>query len=158
MAVSPETAAQALALKDQGNKAFAEKDWATAIEKYTKAIELDPSKPVYYSNRAQAYIKTESFGYAVADATKAIELDPNFVKAYYRRAISNMGIMKHSEALKDFRAVARKVPNDQDAKKKLAECEKLVRRLNFEKAIEVGEPTSAADGLNLDDIGMFTSS
>ncbi len=28
----------------------------------------------------QAYLKTEAYGYAIADATKAIELDPSFVK------------------------------------------------------------------------------
>jgi hypothetical protein len=28
----------------------------------------------------QANIKSEAYGYAIADATKAIELDPNFVK------------------------------------------------------------------------------
>lgn len=155
--VSAEAAASALDFKNKGNAAFASKDWTAAIEHYTAAINLDPTKPVYFSNRAQAYIKTEAFGYAVADASKAIELDPNFVKAYYRRAISNMGIMKHREALKDFRTVARKVPADKDAKQKLTECEKLVRRLDFEKAIEMGEPASAAEGLNIEDIGMLTS-
>jgi serine/threonine-protein phosphatase 5 len=42
-----------VALKDQGNKAFAAHDWPTAIEFYTKAIEKDPNQPTYYSNRAQ---------------------------------------------------------------------------------------------------------
>ena len=46
--------AAAVALKDQGNKAFAAHDWPTAIEFYTKAIEKDPNQPTYYSNRAQA--------------------------------------------------------------------------------------------------------
>ena len=46
-------AAAAVALKDQGNKAFAAHDWATAIEFYTKAIEADPTQKTYYSNRAQ---------------------------------------------------------------------------------------------------------
>ena len=46
-------AAAAVALKDQGNKAFAAHDWPTAIEFYTKAIEADPTQPTYYSNGAQ---------------------------------------------------------------------------------------------------------
>ena len=45
--------AAAVAFKDQGNKAFAAHDWATAIEFYTKAIEADPTQKTYYSNRAQ---------------------------------------------------------------------------------------------------------
>ena len=44
---------QAVALKNDGNKAFAAHDWPTAIDFYTKAIELDNQKPTYYSNRAQ---------------------------------------------------------------------------------------------------------
>lgn len=143
---------EAISWKDQGNKAIGHKEWAKAVECYTKAIELDDTSAVFYSNRAQAHIKMESFGFAIADASKAIELDPNYVKAYYRRAISNMAILNTKEALKDFRTVVQKVPGDADAKKKYAECDKLVKRINFEKAISVGDPPSAAEGLDLDSI------
>lgn len=44
---------EAVAIKDEGNKAFAAHDWPGAIELYTKAIEKDAKKPAYYSNRAQ---------------------------------------------------------------------------------------------------------
>jgi len=44
---------QAVALKNEGNKAFAAHDWPTAIDFYTKAIELDDKEPTYWSNRAQ---------------------------------------------------------------------------------------------------------
>ncbi len=74
---------KAVGFKDQGNKAFAAHDWPAAIEFYTKAIEQDPTKPAFYTNRAQANIKCEAYGYAIADATNAIELDPNFVKVVY---------------------------------------------------------------------------
>jgi serine/threonine-protein phosphatase 5 len=47
---------QAVALKNEGNKAFANQDWFTAIDLYTKAIELDPKVPAYYSNRAQVFL------------------------------------------------------------------------------------------------------
>lgn len=43
----------AVALKDEGNKAIAQKDWKKAIEFYTKAIELDDTQAIFYSNRAQ---------------------------------------------------------------------------------------------------------
>lgn len=35
---------------------------------------------------------------------------------------------------------------------KLAECEKIVKRIEFLKAIEVADPPSAAEGLDLDSI------
>ncbi|KMU90671.1 serine/threonine-protein phosphatase PP1 isozyme 3 [Coccidioides immitis H538.4] len=105
----------------------------------------------------QANIKLEAYGYAIADATKAIELDPSYVKAYWRRAVANTAILNSREALKDFKTVVRKAPNDRDAKLKLAECEKLVRRIEFEKAIEVAEPPSAFEGLDIEAIKVEES-
>ena len=35
----------------------------------------------YYGNRSIAHLKTESYGYALADASKALELDSKYVKA-----------------------------------------------------------------------------
>ncbi|SZF04271.1 unnamed protein product [Blumeria hordei] len=141
---------EAVAYKNEGNKAFSAHDWAKAIENYTKAIELDNKQAAYYANRAQANIKSEAYGYAIDDATKAIEIDPNFIKAYYRRAVAYTAILRPKDALKDFRTVVKKVPSDKDAKLKLAECEKIVRRVAFLAAIEVGDEPSAAEGLDLD--------
>ncbi|KAI9746541.1 MAG: hypothetical protein M1818_000254 [Claussenomyces sp. TS43310] len=145
-----------VALKNQGNKAFAAHDWPTAIDFYTKAIELNSNEPTYYSNRAQANIKSEAYGYAIADATSAIELNPDFIKAYYRRAVAYTAILKSKDALRDFKTVVKKAPNDKDAKLKLAECEKIVRRLAFFGAIELGDEPSAAEGLDLDSITVDT--
>lgn len=44
---------QAVALKNDGNKAFASHDWPKAIDLYTKAIELNDKEPTFYLNRAQ---------------------------------------------------------------------------------------------------------
>ncbi|KAI9786846.1 MAG: hypothetical protein M1839_005077 [Geoglossum umbratile] len=145
-------AEDAVALKQKGNQAFAAHDWPTAIDFYGKAIEVNDKEPSFFCNRAQAHIKLEAYGFAIVDATKAIELDPSYVKAYYRRAIANTAILSYKDALKDFRTVVKKVPNDKDAKLKLAECEKIVRRAEFLKAIEVGDAPSAAEGLDLDAI------
>jgi serine/threonine-protein phosphatase 5 len=104
----------------------------------------------YTKTHAQANIKSEAYGYAIADATKAIELDPNFAKAYYRRAVAYSAILKPAEAAKDFRLVVKKLPNDKDAKLKLAEAERIVKRNRFFAAIELGDEPSAAEGLDLD--------
>jgi hypothetical protein len=44
---------RAVALKNEGNKAFASHDWAKAINFYSQAIELNGKEPTYFSNRAQ---------------------------------------------------------------------------------------------------------
>jgi serine/threonine-protein phosphatase 5 len=53
--------------------------------------------------------------------------------------------------------VVRKLPNDREAKLRLAECEKLVRRIEFEKAIEVSDPPSAFEGLDLESMVVDNS-
>ncbi|KAK2765978.1 hypothetical protein FQN54_007493 [Arachnomyces sp. PD_36] len=141
---------EAIALKQRGNTAFAKHDWPTAVDLYTQAIEKNARDPSFFCNRALTHIKLESYGYAIADASKAIELDASYVKAYWRRAIANTAILNSRAALKDFKTVVRKMPNDREAKLRLAECEKLVRRIEFEKAIEVSDPPSAFEGLDLE--------
>ncbi|EGD78727.1 serine/threonine-protein phosphatase 5 [Salpingoeca rosetta] len=125
--------------KAKGNECFKKKQFHEAIEHYTAAIELDPSVPAYYTNRAFAYIKTEGFGAALEDADSALRRNPKFVKAYYRRATANMGLGKWKASKRDFEAVLKVRPNDKDAQKKFKEVDKIVRRLAFEKAITVGE-------------------
>jgi len=68
---------------------FSEQDYEAAINLYTDAINLDPFNVQYYGNRSFAYIKTECFGYGLADANKALELDRTYVKVHYL-LISNM--------------------------------------------------------------------
>ncbi|KAM7201510.1 Serine/threonine-protein phosphatase T [Rhypophila sp. PSN 637] len=143
---------QAIAFKNEGNKAFGAHDWPKAIECYTKAIELNDQEPTFWSNRSQAYLKTEAYGYAIRDATKAIELKPDFIKAYYRRATANAAILKPKEAVRDFKTCVKIDPGNKDAKLKLVECEKIVRQLAFFAAIEVGDEPSAAEGLDVDSI------
>ncbi|KAI0359035.1 TPR-like protein [Trametes cingulata] len=71
-------------LKATGNAHMSAKKYDDAIEAYTKAIGLDPTNAVYYSNRAAAYSSKGEHSSAVLDAEKAIEVDPSFVKAYHR--------------------------------------------------------------------------
>ncbi|RMX85643.1 hypothetical protein D0869_03671 [Hortaea werneckii] len=141
---------EAIAMKNKGNEAFKNHDWPTAIEHYTKAIELYDKEPSFYSNRAQANIKLEAYGYAIADATHAIDIDPSFTKAYYRRAVANTAILKHHDAIVDWKVVVRKNPSDKVAKAQYDACQKLVKRDAFLKAIEVADAPSAAEGLDLD--------
>ena len=57
-----------------------EQDYDMAIKLYTDAINLFPFSASYYGNRSFAYIKTECYGYGLADANKALELDKTYVK------------------------------------------------------------------------------
>jgi len=76
--------AKADKLKQRGNALMSGKDFTAAIEAYTQALELDPTNPVYYSNRAAAYSSKGDHLLAIGDAERAIEVDPSYVKAYHR--------------------------------------------------------------------------
>ncbi|EEB07750.1 serine/threonine protein phosphatase [Schizosaccharomyces japonicus yFS275] len=146
----------AVSLKNQGNKLFGEGRLAEAIKCYTKAIELDPENAIFYSNRSFAYLKLEDYGFAIEDATKAIEKNPKYPKGYYRRAVAHMALYQPKEALKDFKNAVRYAPNDKSALQKSQECEKLVRRIRFEEAIQAEEPPSALEGINIEDMDVPT--
>ncbi|CAN7944019.1 unnamed protein product, partial [Ixodes pacificus] len=148
---TPEEEEQANRFKEEANEYFKKQEFNTAIDLYSKAIELDPYKAVYYGNRSFAYLKTECFGYALSDASKAIELDRSYVKGYYRRAAAHMSLGKFKLALKDFEAVTKARPNDRDACAKYNECNKIVRRIAFEKAIAVDDlKKSVADSIDIE--------
>lgn len=62
------TPTQANSLKDQGNKAFAAKDYDKAIDLFTQAIALDASNHVLYSNRSAAKAGKKEWTAALEDA------------------------------------------------------------------------------------------
>ncbi|XP_055766468.1 serine/threonine-protein phosphatase 5-like [Salvelinus fontinalis] len=139
--------------KEKANNYFKERDYENAIKYYTEALELNPSSAVYFSNRSLAYLRTECYGYALADATKCLEIDQNYIKGYYRRATSNMALGKFKAALKDYETVVRVRPNDKDAKMKYQECNKIVKRKAFERAIASDEiKRSVVDSLDIENM------
>lgn len=79
--------------KEEGNKAFAAKDFDKAIECYTSAIQADPKNHVFYSNRSASYAAKEQWDKAISDAKQCIKTDPAFIKGYYRLATAQ--ISKH---------------------------------------------------------------
>uniref|UniRef100_A0AAQ5X1I0 Serine/threonine-protein phosphatase n=1 Tax=Amphiprion ocellaris TaxID=80972 RepID=A0AAQ5X1I0_AMPOC len=132
---------------------FSEKDYENAIKYYSEALELNSSNAIYYSNRSLAYLRTECYGYALADATKALEIDKNYIKGYYRRATSNMALGKFKAALKDYETVVRVRPNDKDARMKYQECNKIVKQKAFERAIASDETKkSVVDSLDIENM------
>ncbi|XP_072929717.1 serine/threonine-protein phosphatase 5 [Epargyreus clarus] len=149
--ISQEDIDAAEKLKNEANDYFKKQNYNRAIELYTQAIEKNGKNAVFYANRSIANLRLENFGYALSDASKAIELDKSYTKAYYRRAASHMSLGKYKLALKDFEYVTKVRPNDQDAKMKYNECNKIVKKIAFEKAISVDKKeVNIADSINLD--------
>ena len=51
-----------------------------ALDLYSQAIDINPNVAAYYGNRSLAYLRLESFGYALSDADNAISLDNMYIK------------------------------------------------------------------------------
>ncbi|KAA1476032.1 phospho protein phosphatase, partial [Dentipellis sp. KUC8613] len=75
----------------------------------------------------------------------AIELNPKYAKAYYRRAMCHLQLLKPHLAVSDLKKVLALEPQNQSVRQQLESTQKLVRKIEFEKAIEVGEEQSAVD-------------
>jgi len=146
-ALSSEIPASASALKDQGNAALAASHFAEAADLYTQAIEIH-EHPVFFSNRAMAYIRMEQYGLAIVDADSSIKMDPEYVKAYYRRGSAQFALGKNKQAKKDFKKVCQMKPKDKDARKKLAACTQAVKEALFAMAIESEETAPLSQTLD----------
>lgn len=135
--VTDEDRAEAAKIKTKANQAFASHNFVEAVRLYTQAIEVNPLDATYWCNRAAARTKLEEYGFALSDASKAIEVDPKYAKAFYRRATCYLQIAKPQLAVADFKKVVALEPRNTVVQSQLTATQKLVRRIEFEKAIEV---------------------
>jgi len=59
--------------KEAGNAAYKRKDFDTAIQHYTKAMELDDEDISYITNRAAVYLEMGKYDECIKDCDKAVE-------------------------------------------------------------------------------------
>ena len=52
----------------------------SALEKYSKAMELDPKEVMYPANRANIYLKMKKWKEAEKDCTDALKINNNYAK------------------------------------------------------------------------------
>ena len=75
-------------LKAEGNDLFRQEKFSDAAERYSQAIENDPSEAALYSNRAACYASLEKWEESLQDANTCLELRPDWPKGYFRRALA----------------------------------------------------------------------
>lgn len=105
------------------------------------------SKAVLLANRALARIRLEQYGFAINDANDAIALDPSYTKAFHRRATGYFALGDVKRARKDFREIVQRVPNDEDARRKLLQCTKVLREEKFARAIDAASNQDGVSGV-----------
>ncbi|CAM8883326.1 unnamed protein product [Rhodiola kirilowii] len=106
-----ENKVQAQKEKEAGNAAYKKKDFETAIQHYTKAMELDDEDVSYITNRAAVYLEMGRYEDCIKDCDKAVE--------------------RGRELRADFKIIARALTRKGTAFVKMAKCSK-----DYEPAIE----------------------
>ncbi|KAJ6227969.1 tetratricopeptide repeat protein [Anaeramoeba flamelloides] len=95
--------------KSKGNKFFVQRDFESAIQEYTLAIELsfeeDQNKAIYFCNRAACHLSLSNWKECASDCSKTIKISPTYLKAYYRRGISYEHLEQYEESLQDFNKI-----------------------------------------------------
>jgi len=117
-------------LKDQGNKALANNNFDEAINLYTKAIELDPTNHVFYSNRSAAYAKKGDYENALKDGKKTTEVKPDWGKGYSRLGAALSYLNRDTEAYEAYQEGLKHDPNNQQLKTALNDLDAKLSRLN----------------------------
>ncbi|VEU44721.1 unnamed protein product [Pseudo-nitzschia multistriata] len=112
------TAAEFKAL---GNAALQAKKFSEAIANYSKAIDLDGSNHVYFSNRSAAYLSKGDGNNALEDANSCIALNPEFTKGYSRKGAALHALKRYNDSIAAYNEGLEKFPNDPALKKGLAD-------------------------------------
>jgi len=76
---------ESLEAKERAIEAFNEQNYKAAVDLLKKAIKLDPSNHIFFSNRAAAYMALEAYDKALADADECVRLQPTWAKGHSRR-------------------------------------------------------------------------
>ncbi|KAI0922458.1 hypothetical protein AcV7_005987 [Taiwanofungus camphoratus] len=128
----------ASSLKARGNAAYQQRKFSTAIDLYTRAIEVTPKpESVFFSNRAACYINMNPPQYekVVEDCDEAMRIDSGYAKAVNRRGIALEALDRNEEALRDFTAatILDKFQNETAAQS----VERVLKKLSSKKAQEI---------------------
>ncbi|PLW48330.1 hypothetical protein PCANC_00611 [Puccinia coronata f. sp. avenae] len=118
---------EAESLKAAGNQLVSQRQFSAAIEKYTEAIQLDPTNPVYYSNRAAAQSQLGAHNEAIDDALKALEVDPGFAKAYSRLGHGYFSSGQYEKAVEAYEKGLELEPDNATIRNSLATAKSKVK-------------------------------
>uniref|UniRef100_W5MX39 Small glutamine-rich tetratricopeptide repeat-containing protein beta n=1 Tax=Lepisosteus oculatus TaxID=7918 RepID=W5MX39_LEPOC len=138
ISASPEDADRAEQLKNEGNNHMKEENYSSAIECYTKAIDLDLNNAVYYCNRAAAHSKLGNFVEATNDCERAIGIDPTYSKAYGRMGLALTAMNKYTDAITYFKKALVLDPDNDTYKSNLKIAEQKLKEASSPTATGLG--------------------
>ncbi|XP_005182802.1 small glutamine-rich tetratricopeptide repeat-containing protein beta [Musca domestica] len=116
---NPEILKMTEAIKNEGNRLMKDGKYNEALLQYNRAITYDPKNPIFYCNRAAAYIRLGDNEKAITDCKSALVYNPNYGKAYGRLGIAYSNLGKYEEAQKAYAKAIDLEPENQDYRNNL---------------------------------------
>lgn len=131
-------------MKAEGNAEYKAGRWQSAVDKYTGALEVDPSNKGTNSkllqNRALCLIKLKEYERAIGDCERALSLDPSYVKARKTKASALGASGNWEEAVRELKSLAESDPSDPSLAKEVRKAElelKKSKRKDYYKILGV---------------------
>ena len=121
-------------IKEQGNSEFKIGHYITAIDYYTRAMELNPNEPTLYSNRATCYKLLGKYRESLNDYKKAIQFNPKNTKNLKKLASVYVLLGNFGEAQIILQKCVNLEPNDSSNLTELNKVKKLIS--NYENIHE----------------------
>ena len=103
LAVTNLSKQQAELYKEDGNLFMREGKFYDAIRFYSKAIELDPTNYIFYSNRSAAYLTLNVGTFVLRDAIRCVELNSSWPKGYSRWGAALQALQRFKDAISTFK-------------------------------------------------------
>lgn len=130
----------AATIKARGVEAFKAKDFAKAIEEFSKAIELTPDDHTLYGNTSACYYNLNQFEDALNSANRCIEVNPGWSKGYQRKGMALVSLNKKEEAKEAYSKALELEPGN-------AQIKEAIDNLDKPSAQEEENPFFTADAM-----------
>mmetsp|Transcript_70176 Transcript_70176/g.195265 ORF Transcript_70176/g.195265 Transcript_70176/m.195265 type:complete len:680 (+) Transcript_70176:172-2211(+) len=127
----------------QANIAFQAKDYARAVELFTRAISVEPENYVLFSDRAICLAVSGHYTESLRDSRRCVELRPDWPRGYGRRGLAEFCLGAYDEAAESYRIGLRLAPDDPALREGLQQaCD---ARRSFASVARIGGgPTDAS--------------
>jgi DnaJ family protein C protein 7 len=131
--------------KELGNQAYKAQDYSKAITHYTKAIEIDPQDPNFFTNRALCYYNLNRYEECVKDCDRALRINTNLPKALKKKAQALANLMRFDEAVDSAKA-ANAIEKSTTSNNELEEIESY--KSNFDRFVSAEKSNDYSEALS----------
>ncbi|KAI5071472.1 hypothetical protein GOP47_0013723 [Adiantum capillus-veneris] len=112
--VSSEKKEKSLQAKARGDEEYKNKNFMSAVDAYTQALEFDPYNATVLSNRSLCWMRVGQPEQALTDAKLVRQLFPDWVKGCYREGSALRLLQRYEEAANAFYEGVKLDPNNKE--------------------------------------------